>query len=105
MLNEKQDYFMPILKMMPKTMESSQLVPILLNMMINDLVFEQYSLEDEDYMQNLNDQNAFNDKEIMDLLTGIEKGIYNLLTTSEFIPKGYGQPNGQMMMPPPMGYY
>lgn len=50
MLNEKQEYFLPILKQMPKTVESSQLVPILLNMMINDLVFEEYSLEDEDYM-------------------------------------------------------
>jgi len=66
-------------------------------MMINDLVFEEYSLEDEDYMQNLNDQSAFNDKEIIDLLNGIEKGIYNLFTESEFIPKG--MPMGM----PPMG--
>ncbi|KAL4432703.1 hypothetical protein ABPG74_011524 [Tetrahymena malaccensis] len=106
MLNEKQEYFLPILKQMPKTVETSQLVPILLNMMINDLVFEEYSLEDEDYMQNLNDQSAFNDREIMELLNGIEKGIYNLFAESDFIPKGMpmGMPPGGM---PPMGmpYY
>lgn len=50
MLNEKQDYFLPVMKLMPKNTESSQLLPILLNMMINDLVFEEYSMEDEDYM-------------------------------------------------------
>lgn len=49
-LNENQENFLPIMRDMPKTMESSQILPILLNTIINDLVFEEYSLEDEDYM-------------------------------------------------------
>ena len=30
----------------------------------------------------------------MELLTGIEKGIYNLLSVSDFIPKGYPNMGG-----------
>lgn len=44
---------------MPKTMESSQILPLILNTIINDLVFEEYSLEDEDYMQNLSNPSTF----------------------------------------------
>jgi hypothetical protein len=36
----------------------------------------------------LNNPAAFNDKDILDLLNGIEKGIFNLFSESGFIPKG-----------------
>lgn len=115
MLNENQEYFLPIMREMPKTVEASQILPILLNTMINDLVFEEYSLEDEDYMQNLNNPSAFNDKDILELLNGIEKGIFNLFSESGFIPKGMPMgelpsmggmpPMGGMGGMPPMGFY
>lgn len=64
--------------------------------MINDLVYEEHNYEEEDYMQNLSDQDSWKDNEVVELMKGIEKGIFSLLSNLGFIPKG-----GPMM--PPMG--
>lgn len=53
MLKDKQGFFKPILSEMPKSYESAQLVPIILNLIINDLVFEEFNYEEEDYLPNL----------------------------------------------------
>lgn len=33
--------------------ETQQLIPIFLNLIINDQIYEEYTLEEEDFMQNL----------------------------------------------------
>ncbi|KRX04738.1 hypothetical protein PPERSA_11794 [Pseudocohnilembus persalinus] len=105
LLNDKQDQFIPVLKELPQSYESQQIIPVLLNLMISDLVYEEYSLEEEDYMHNLTDQKQFKEQQVLELLQGIEQGIINLLQNSGLIPKGgMGMPGG---MPPggmpPMG--
>lgn len=68
LLNEKQDLFKPVLNELPQNAESGQLIPIVLNFMINDLVYDEFNFEEEDYMQNLTDQSVFKDNEVIELL-------------------------------------
>lgn len=53
LLNDKQELFIPILKELPISYETQQLIPIFLNLIINDQIYEEYTLEEEDFMQNL----------------------------------------------------
>jgi len=41
--------------------DSGQLIPIVLNLIMNDLVNEAKQIEEEDYMYNLADSNIFKD--------------------------------------------
>jgi hypothetical protein len=38
-----------------KTQENYQLIPMLLALALNDMVFEKYELEEEDFMKNVGD--------------------------------------------------
>lgn len=38
---------------MPKNTENIQMVPLTLALILNDIVFEKYGYEEEDYMKNL----------------------------------------------------
>lgn len=38
---------------LPNTYESGQLVPMVLNLVMGDMIFEEYSYEEEDYISNL----------------------------------------------------
>ena len=44
---------------MDKNQENLQLVPMILALALNDMVFEEYSLEEEDIMKNVTDQSTF----------------------------------------------
>lgn len=38
---------------LPTTYESGQLVPMVLNLVMGDMIFEEHSYEEEDYISNL----------------------------------------------------
>ena len=48
-------------------------------MVMCDLIFEEYSLEEEDYMTLLEGPEMMQDRETIELLGGIEKGVVELL--------------------------
>lgn len=42
-----------------KTQENYQLIPMLLALSLNDMVYEKYNLEEEDFMKNVGDNGTF----------------------------------------------
>lgn len=52
-MNEKQDFLKNLIDKLPNTYESGQLVPMVLNLVMGDMIFEEYSYEEEDYISNL----------------------------------------------------
>lgn len=53
LLNEKQDFLKNMIDQLPNSYESGQLVPMVLNLVMGDMIFEEYSYEEEDYISNL----------------------------------------------------
>lgn len=100
MLKERQEYLKPLLLEIPQKPETAQMVPLILNMVINDLVFEEFNCEEEDYMQNLMDQSIYEDKEVLEALKGIEEGIMSLLQALNLMPQQPGM-GGMPQMPMP----
>lgn len=56
MLSEKQDEIKKILDHLEKTQESIQTIPMLLALILNDMVFEKYGYEEEDFMKNVSEE-------------------------------------------------
>lgn len=44
---------------MEKNQESLQLVPMVLALALNDMIFKEYNLEEEDIMKNVTDQSIY----------------------------------------------
>lgn len=55
LLGEKVEYFRDFFATLEKTQENLQIVPMLLALSLNDMVFEHYGLEEEDIMKNVSD--------------------------------------------------
>lgn len=68
-----------------KNYDAGQLIPIVLNLIMNDLVYEAKEIEEEDYMYNLSDTNIFKDQEVIELLKQIEQAIFALLNDCGFL--------------------
>ncbi|KAM3141808.1 hypothetical protein pb186bvf_006130 [Paramecium bursaria] len=84
LLNERQELLLDVLSKLPNTQESGQLVPMVLNLVMGDLIYEEYSYEEEDYISNLENQNLYQDPDMGDLLKQIENGVVNLLGKTPF---------------------
>ncbi|CAD8043222.1 unnamed protein product [Paramecium primaurelia] len=99
LLNEKQDFLKNMIDKLPTTYESGQLVPMVLNLVMGDMIFEEHSYEEEDYISNLENPQLFQDPDMMELLKSIETGVVQLLGKTAF-----AQPQGGMMgnIPPQM---
>jgi hypothetical protein len=55
LLKSKVDYFKSLFSGLEKTQENLQLVPMILALALNDMVFEKYKLEEEDIMKEVTD--------------------------------------------------
>lgn len=58
LLEKKTDYIRSILSFFQMTPESVQAVPMILTYILNDLVFQKYEIEEEDFMQNINEEGS-----------------------------------------------
>ncbi len=58
-IGSKQDYLKTIFANMDKTQESVQLIPMLLALILNDVVFEKFGYEEEDFMKNVGEKGTF----------------------------------------------
>lgn len=56
LLKTKTDFFKQLFDNLEKNQENLQLVPMILALALNDMVFDQYALEEEDIMKNVTDQ-------------------------------------------------
>jgi hypothetical protein len=56
LLSSKVEYFKELFHSMERSQENLQMVPMILALSLNDMVFEEYSLEEEDIMKHVTDQ-------------------------------------------------
>lgn len=56
LLTSRTDYFKSLFGNMEKSQDNLQLVPMILALALNDMVFEEHHLEEEDIMKNVTDQ-------------------------------------------------
>jgi hypothetical protein len=56
LLSSRTEYFKELFGKMDKNQENLQLVPMILALALNDMVYEKYGLEEEDIMKNVSDQ-------------------------------------------------
>ena len=56
MISERSDNIKSILNGLEKTPETVQTIPMLLALILNDMVFEKYGYEEEDFMKNVGEQ-------------------------------------------------
>jgi hypothetical protein len=54
-LKSKVEYFKKLFENLDKNPENYQLIPMLLALSLNDMVYEKYNLEEEDFMKNVGD--------------------------------------------------
>lgn len=53
MISERSDDIKSILSGLEKTQETVQMIPMLLALILNDMVFDKYGYEEEDFMKNV----------------------------------------------------
>jgi len=58
LLSSRTDYFKGLFGNMEKNQDNLQLVPMILALALNDMVFEKHNLEEEDIMKNVTDQST-----------------------------------------------
>jgi hypothetical protein len=56
MLSEKKDYIKKLLDGIEKNQETVQAIPMILALILNDMVFEKYGYEEEDFMKNVTEE-------------------------------------------------
>lgn len=66
-LKNKTDYFKNLFGGLEKTPENYQLIPMLLALALNDLVYEKYGLEEEDFMKNVGDNVILTNNDLMQI--------------------------------------
>jgi hypothetical protein len=81
---------------MPKGVESAQIVPILLSLILNDYIYDAYGFEEEDFMKNMNGMVLFTNPELAETFGEMEHAILNLMKELGVIPEDISD----MMMGP-----
>lgn len=78
-LKNKTDYFKNLFGGLEKTPENYQLIPMLLALALNDLVYEKYGLEEEDFMKNVGDNVILTNPDLMQIFKEMEIAIIKLM--------------------------
>lgn len=58
-LKTKTDFFKQIFDKLERTPDNYQMIPMLLALTLNDMVYKKYGLEEEDFMKNVGDNGTF----------------------------------------------
>lgn len=107
-LTSKVAFFKDLFASLERTPENFQLIPMLLALSLNDLVFEKYGLEEEDFMKNVGDNVIMTNPEIMAIFREMETAIIKLMQELGIISPEAGQymqaqaqiPGGQLPQAP-----
>jgi hypothetical protein len=81
---------------MPKGIESAQIVPVLLSLILNDYIYDAFGYEEEDFMKNLNGMVLFTNPELAEAFGRMEQEILKLMQSLGLIPEDISN----MMMGP-----
>lgn len=87
LLNNKPEQFKPYIEKLPNSFEMAQIIPTILNVIISDMIYNEYNIEEEDYMPNIADSKQFKESEVQELMKGIEQGVYTILNQNGLLPK------------------
>lgn len=58
---------------LPKGIESAQIVPMLLSLILNDFIYDAFGFEEEDFMKNLNGMALFTNPELAEAFGRMEQ--------------------------------
>lgn len=84
-LQNRTPFFKELFSTLEKTPENFQLIPMLLALALNDLVYEKYQYEEEDFMKNVGDNVIMTNPEIMNIFKDMELAIIKLMQELEII--------------------
>lgn len=86
-----------------KSPENYQLIPMILALCLNDMVFQKYELEEEDFMKNVGDEVIMTNKEVMSIFREMELAIIKLMQELGIItPEAGNYMASQAQVPNPM---
>lgn len=91
-LETEPDRFRSIIQKLQGNIETIQMIPLVINTILADIIFEKFGLEEEDQMKNMMGPEMMRDPEIHELLKSTEQAMYRLLG-------GPGGPGMGGMMP------
>jgi hypothetical protein len=78
-LKTKVAFFKELFGGLERSPENFQLIPMLLALSLNDLVYDKYGLEEEDFMKNVSDNVIMTNPEIMNIFREMEMAIIKLM--------------------------
>lgn len=91
MIGEKTEEIKKILSELEKTQETIQTIPMLLALILNDMVFEKYGYEEEDFMKNVNEEAIATNPELVKIFKEMEISIIKLMQNLGVIPPEVGK--------------
>lgn len=91
MIGEKTEDIKKILEGLEKTQESIQTIPMLLALILNDMVFEKYGYEEEDFMKNVSEEVISSNPELVKIFRDMELSIIKLMQNLGVIPPEVGR--------------
>ena len=91
LLASRIDYFKELFSGFEKTEENFQMVPMILALALNDMVYEEYHLQEEDLMKNVTDQVILTNPGFNMLFKEMEMNIVKLMEQIGAIPEQLSQ--------------
>lgn len=64
LLNDRPDFFQSIINKLRQNPENMQMIPMVLNTLLQDFIYEKFQIEEEDQMKNMMVPNILQDPEI-----------------------------------------
>lgn len=102
-LKSEVEQFKKMFAHLEKTPENYQLIPMILALCLNDMVFKKYELEEEDFMKNVGDDVIMNNKDVMTIFRDMELAIIKLMQELNIISAEAGNyMANQAQLPNPM---
>ncbi|KAL4483172.1 hypothetical protein ABPG74_019198 [Tetrahymena malaccensis] len=78
-LNNQKDAFIAIITQLQYLPDIAELIPFVLNTMIQDMIFEKFGIEEEDQVSQMSAQDVIEDPQIHGLLKQIEDSMLNMM--------------------------
>lgn len=91
MIGEQTETIKKIFEGLEKTQETVQTIPMLLALVLNDMVFEKYGYEEEDFMKNVTEDIISTNPELIKIFRDMEIAIIKLMQEIGVIPAEVGK--------------
>jgi hypothetical protein len=79
MIEERSDDIKKILGFLENIQEQIQFIPYYLALVLNDMAFQKYGLEEEDFMANINEDLVATNPELLKIFSDMEIGIIKIM--------------------------